>query len=120
MSTKKRAMDKATIYKLWPVMGRKSDPSIKNKLRLIKSILLPQMLYAVPVWGHASDTQIEKIQKVQNRVLRNALNAPCFVRNTQLHRDLKLLTIKEQFQELSANFFEKTKRHPAERIQEKS
>ncbi|GBM30555.1 hypothetical protein AVEN_265008-1 [Araneus ventricosus] len=45
---KKTRTAKARLY---PLLGRKSKLSLKNKLLLYKTILRPIMTYASPVWG---------------------------------------------------------------------
>ncbi|CAH2243979.1 jg20186 [Pararge aegeria aegeria] len=44
--------------------------------------------------------------------MRNATGCPWFVRNVDLHRDLKLPTIAQYFKKLSKIYFEKSIRHP--------
>jgi hypothetical protein len=66
---------------LSPLTSRRNKMSIKNKLVLYKTVVLPTMTYASTAWGHVSDTQLHKQQVVQNKFLRRGFNAPWFVRN---------------------------------------
>jgi hypothetical protein len=85
--------------------------SIKNKLVLYKSVVLPTMTYASAAWGHVSDAQLHKLQVIQNQFLRRTFNAPWFVRNDQLHREAKVPMLKELLLEIAQRTFEKVKEH---------
>ena len=45
--------------------------------------------------GCSRKSTIEVIQKFQNKVLRNIVKAPWYIRNSDLHRDLQMDTVKE-------------------------
>ena len=72
------------------LMGRMSALSTHNKLVLYKQILKPVWTYGIQLWGCTKPSNIAMIQRFQNKVLRNIVNAPWYVRNTDLHRDLKM------------------------------
>lgn len=50
-------------------------------------------------------------QIVQNRFLRMAQDAPWFIRNTQLHRELEMPPLKEYLQQLAEKFFARAADH---------
>lgn len=104
-TTDKRRSSWTAALRLMPLIGRNSKMSLANKLRLYKTIIRPQMLYGSSVWGHASKTQIRSIQAKQNRLLRIITNAPWYVRNDQLHRDLKISTIDTKIKETAEKFY---------------
>jgi len=54
------------------LLGSKSQLSIESKLLLYKAILKPIWTYGVQLWGTASDSNMEIIQRFQNKYL----NAP--------------------------------------------
>jgi hypothetical protein len=74
---------------------RRSKMSTKNKVTIYRQIVRPAMMYGSAMWGNVSNTQLEKLQVVQNKFLRAAFSAPWFVRNSQLHREVNLPTIRE-------------------------
>jgi endonuclease/exonuclease/phosphatase (EEP) superfamily protein YafD len=79
----------ARLLKLYPLINRKSKLKIPCATLLYKSILRPLIMYACPVWGLSlSQSKMNKIQIFQNKVLRVAVNAPWFVRNSQIHKEL--------------------------------
>jgi len=49
---------------------------MENKLLIYKTILKPIWTYCIPLWGTASNSNIETLQKYQNQVLRAIVNAP--------------------------------------------
>ncbi|GFW46648.1 RNA-directed DNA polymerase from mobile element jockey [Trichonephila clavipes] len=48
------------------------------------------MLYASPIWAAAAVTHLKRLHTFQNIQLRRAANAPWFVRNEVLHKDLNV------------------------------
>ncbi|GFW33694.1 hypothetical protein TNCV_2212261 [Trichonephila clavipes] len=48
------------------------------------------MLYALPIWAAAAVTHLKRLHTFQNIQLRRAANAPWFVRNEVLHKDLNV------------------------------
>jgi uncharacterized protein YeeX (DUF496 family) len=45
------------------------------------------------LWGCASESNIQVIQRYQNKVLKCTVDAPWYVRNSDLHRDLGIETV---------------------------
>jgi hypothetical protein len=80
------------------ILERKSELSIENKLQIYKTILKPIWTYGIPLWGTASNSNIEILQRYQNKVLRVIVNAPWYISNKVIHAGLKVPTIREEFQ----------------------
>jgi hypothetical protein len=72
-----------------------SELSLHNKLILYKQVIHPVWSYCIQLWGCASDSNIEVIERCQNKVLKCIVNAPLYVWNSDLHRDLRIETVKE-------------------------
>jgi hypothetical protein len=89
------------------LVNRRSKMSIKNKLTIYRTMIRPFMMYGSAIWGTVSRTQHQKLQVVQNKFLRATFNAPWFIRNTQLHREANLPTIKEFLQDGARKFYAK-------------
>lgn len=96
---------KIKLIQLKPLLNHKSSLSLNNAIALYKTIIRPLMLYACPIWTNASQTNINKIQIMQNKFLRLATHAPWFISNDQLHRELHLPTINHHIAHLSNNFY---------------
>ena len=83
-----------------------------NKLLIYKAILKPIWTYGIPLWGTASQSNIETLQRLQNKILRMVTNAPWYVPNHMLHSDLQIPTIREEITRLSTNYKAKIDVHP--------
>lgn len=84
------------------LIGRKSELSIYNKLLLYKQIIKPIWTYGIQLWGCTKKSNINIIQQFQNKVLRSIVNAPWYIRNDDLHRDLQVehvTTVVQKFAE---------------------
>ena len=57
-----------------------------------KTILKPIWTYGITLWGTASNSNLEILQRFQNKVLRSIVNAPRYVPDTILHTDLQIPT----------------------------
>lgn len=86
---------KLKLQKLNWMIGRKSVLSVKNKLLIYNQVLKPIWTYGIQLWGCAPKTDIEIIQRFQNKILRIIVNAPWYVRNDDLHRDLGVKKVIE-------------------------
>jgi len=72
------------------LLGRRFTLSLRNKLILYTQILKPIWTYGIQLWGCAAQSTIAVIQHFENKVLRDIVNAPWYIRNTDLHRDLNM------------------------------
>jgi hypothetical protein len=76
--------------KMYWLMGRRSVLSIHNKLMLYKQILKPVWTYGIQLWRCTKQSNIDIIQRFQNKVLRNTVNAPWHIRNAVIYRVLQM------------------------------
>lgn len=83
------------------LMGRNSTLSTHCKLALYNHMLKPVWTYGAQLWGCAKKSNIEVLQRFQSKVLRNIVNAPWYVRNSDLHRDLKVPTVNMEIAKLA-------------------
>lgn len=96
---KKKKEELALKYrKMCWLIGRNSSLSTYNKLLLYKQTLKPVWTYGIQLWGCTRKSNINIIQRFQNKVLRNIVNAPWYVRNNDLHRDLEVETVAGEIQ----------------------
>ena len=75
-------------------------------------LLKPIWQYSCSVWGSASNTQINRLQTFQNRVLRLITGAPWYVRNETLHSDLGIQTVNSILQTTYQQLHSTFKHHP--------
>jgi len=63
---------------------------------IYKTILKSIWTYGIPLWDTASNSNIEILQKYQNKVFRAIVNAPWFISDKVLHTHLEVPTIREK------------------------
>lgn len=56
---------------------------------------MPVWTYGIQLWGCTKKTNTQIIQQFQNKVLRGIVNAPWYIRNDDLHRDLNIQVVSE-------------------------
>jgi hypothetical protein len=61
--------------------------------------------------GCASDSNIQVIQRFQNKVLKFIAQAPWYIRNSDLHRDLGIETVTDIFTRLASSDKKRLQNH---------
>jgi hypothetical protein len=82
---------------LYWILGRHSPLSLLNKTLIYKVVLRPVWTYGIELWGCASSSNIEILQRYQSQMLRLITQAPRYVTNQTLHRDLGIAPVREIF-----------------------
>ena len=98
------------------ITGKNSELSLENKFLLYETILRPIWAYEIPLWGPASQSNIEILQRFQNKVLGTIVNAPRYVPNSIPHADLSIPTIREEVTNHSVTHKDKLRQHPNQLI----
>ncbi|GFW63606.1 RNA-directed DNA polymerase from mobile element jockey [Trichonephila clavipes] len=98
------------------LISRKCKLPIRHKVLLYKLFLRPILLYASPIWVSAAVTHLKKLHVFQNKHLRKITNAPWFVRNEILHKDLKIDPILDFIRNQSKRFFDRLPQIPNQSI----
>ena len=83
-----------------------------NKLLLYKTVLKPVWTYGITLWGTASTSNIEILQRFQNTVIRVLVNAPWYVPNGLIRRELNIPTMSEVVTRLSVHYCGRLQIHP--------
>lgn len=86
------------------LIGRNSQLSLESKLLLYKAILKPIWTHGIQLWGTASTSNIEIIRRFQSKVLRAIVNAPWYVPNVIIQRDLAIPMVNDEIQKYSARY----------------
>ncbi|CAG4946647.1 unnamed protein product [Parnassius apollo] len=111
--TKRKQLGIQTLAgKLYWLIGRKSQLSLENKILLYKEILKPIWTCGIQLWGTGSHSNIEILQRFQNKALRMITNAPWYVPNELLHHDLCLPIVKQEIIRHTRTYKERIERHP--------
>jgi hypothetical protein len=94
------------------LLGRQSELSNFNKLLLYKTILKPIWTYGIQLWGTASTSNIEILERFQSKALRMIVATPWYVPNTLIQRDLHIPTVKEEICRYSSHYGDRLRKHP--------
>jgi hypothetical protein len=97
---------------MYRLLERKSQLSLSNKLLLYKTILKPIWTYDIQLWGTASTSNIEILERFQSKALRMIVDAPWYVPNTLIRRDLQTPSVKEEISHYSSNYSSRLTAHP--------
>lgn len=57
--------------------------------------------YNIQLWGCTKRSNINIIQPFQNKLLRNIEGAPWYIRNDELHKDLKMKYVASEIQKFA-------------------
>lgn len=81
--------------------------SIRNKLQLYNTCILPIATYASPIWAYACKSNIKKLEAFHNNALRRIRRAQRFLRNSTIRKDLNTLSFRQHVEKLAINFYNK-------------
>ena len=99
------------------VYGKKLALSIHNKLMVCKQILQPVWTYGIQLWGCTEHYNAYIIQRIQNKVLRNIVDAPRYIRNADLRRDLQMEMVTSEIGKFSKKHEERHHHFNVEALQ---
>jgi hypothetical protein len=85
-----------TLTKMYWLLGRSSRLSLPNKLLLYKVMLKPIWTYGIQLWGTASTSNIETLERFQSKALRIIVDASWYVPNKHIRWDLQMTSVKEE------------------------
>jgi hypothetical protein len=94
------------------LLGQKSQLSTTNKLLLYNTILKPIWTYGIQLWGTASTSNIEILERFQYKVLCMIVDAPWYVPNSFIRRDLSCPTVKEEIRRYSSHYGDRLRTYP--------
>jgi hypothetical protein len=83
---------------------RKSQLSLDNKLLDHNAILKSIWTNGVQLWGSASNCNLEIVERFQSKVLRIITDAPWYVPNAVIKRDLQVLTFRQEVRNCSVTY----------------
>jgi hypothetical protein len=91
---------------------RRLQMTINNKLLIYKQILRPVWQYRAQIWGCSKPSNINIIQRFQNKVLRGIVDVPWYVRNSDLRRDLNIESVTDIIKKMAQNHERRLHNHP--------
>ena len=101
---KARNAARVALNLLRPVLS--SRLPLRTKLALYKTYVRPHLTYATPAWyALTSECQRQLLQTTQNVALRRVVQAPRYVRNATIRRDLRIENLEEHITRLAVRTF---------------
>ncbi|KAG7296733.1 hypothetical protein JYU34_020641 [Plutella xylostella] len=97
---------------LYWLLGKNSKLSLDNKLLVYNTIIKPIWTYGIQLWGSASISNINIIQRAQNAILKSVSNAPWFLTTNELHDNLQMTTVKEEIKRFEKSYKDRLVNHP--------
>ena len=111
--TTKRKQLNLKLRNLYWIIGRKCRLSLENKLLVYKVILKPVWTYGIQLWGTASNSNLEILERFHSKVLRIIIDAPWYVPNAIIKRDLQVPTVKQEARQYRGNYRKRLDTHPS-------
>ena len=68
--------------------------------------------YGAQIWGCAARSNLEILQRFQNRALRQIVGARWYERNSDIHRDLGMETVSQFITKVATNYEKRLHHHP--------
>lgn len=100
------------LRKMYWLFARRSNLSLYNKVLLYKTIIMPIWTYGIQLWGSASNSNIEILERFQSKMLRIIVDAPWFITNEIIRRDLSIETVKEVITRYAKKYINRLDIHP--------
>jgi hypothetical protein len=82
------------------------------QISIYKTILKPIWTYGIQLWGTASISNIQILERFHSKALRTIVDAPWYVPNTVIGRDLQTATVKEEIRRYSSQYSTRLSAHP--------
>lgn len=93
--SKRKQLDIRLRNMYW-LTGGKSQLSPTSKILIYKTILKPIWTYGIQLWGTASNSNVEILERFQNKTFRTMLRIPHYISNKIIQMDLNIPTVKEE------------------------
>ncbi|GBM54382.1 RNA-directed DNA polymerase from mobile element jockey [Araneus ventricosus] len=91
--------------KLYLLSARDSDMKRKYKILIYTAILRPIITYGCPIWGAAVKSNINKLEVLENNIIRHICKAGWYMRNEDIRKAIKLPSLKDFIKKISVNFY---------------
>ncbi|GBN88314.1 putative RNA-directed DNA polymerase from transposon X-element [Araneus ventricosus] len=104
--------------KLYPLIARDSDMKRKYKILIYTAILRPIITHGCPIWGAAAKSNINKLEVLENNIIRQICKAGWYMRNEDIRKAIKLPSLKDLIKKISVNFYNNIENIDKEAIQQ--
>ncbi|GBP42596.1 RNA-directed DNA polymerase from mobile element jockey [Eumeta japonica] len=99
------------LREMYWLIGGKSQSNNESKMAIYKSILKPVWTYGIELWGTASNSNIEILERFQTKAIRSMFNIPKCIQNKYILQDLRLKTVKQEIAIRSLSYQLKLAKH---------
>lgn len=72
--------------------------STDNKIKILKTIIQPKIMYGLTIWTRGLPSNINDLQRLLNSYTRCCASAKWYMRNNQVQRGTKMKTLKEDLE----------------------
>jgi hypothetical protein len=103
ISAKRKQLNLRFRNMYW-IIGRKTQLSLANKLLVYKAILKPIWTYGIQLWGTASNSNIDILERFQSKVLRIITDAPWYVPSAVIKHDLQVPSVRQEVRTFSVTY----------------
>ena len=107
----KRTQMKLKAISLHWLINSRSPLKFEYKILLYNQIIKPIWTYGLQLYGNASASNIEILQRAQSKILRSITGASWFVTNENIHRDLNKDMVKSEFTKAKQIYHNKLQSH---------
>lgn len=96
---------------LYPLLNSRSKLTKDNKIKLVKSIIIPTATYAGEIWLQAADNTKLKVQQKINKILRMATDSPFYITNRQIQNETGVAPLQQIIEIQTLRTLEKLQAH---------
>jgi hypothetical protein len=82
----------------------------EGREELIKKHVMPT--YGIQLWGTASTSNIDTLERFQSKVLRMIVDDAWYVHNSLIRRDFSCPRVKEEIRNYSSHYGDRLRTHP--------
>jgi len=86
--------------------------NLDRRLNWRRQISTKRKQLGIQLWVTADNSNIEIIQRFQNKYLRIIVNAPWYVTNNTLHHDLNVPYVRDEIRKFSQRYADRWEEHP--------
>lgn len=80
----------------------------KLRITIYNALVKPHLLYLIEIWGSAAKTRLEKLQVLQNKIIKILFNYNFRTETAKIYRETKLMNIKQLYIYNTCIFIRKT------------
>lgn len=91
------------LKQLYPLLNSNKNMSLADKKLLYTSLIRPAITYGSPCSSIAAKTNLNHIEVIQNKSIRMITNAPWFVRNLNLQKDLNIPSLLDFINKINSD-----------------